>query len=46
LDVGNFNLQDLTAQSTRALAAVARDGAAATMSTASLFERTSQTYIN
>lgn len=44
LDVGNFNLQDLTAQSTRALAAVARDGAEATISTASLFERTSQTY--
>lgn len=44
LDVGNFNLQDLTAQSTRALAAVAREGADATMSTASLFERTSQTY--
>jgi len=44
LDVGNCNLQDLTAQSTRALAAVARDGADATMSTASLFERTSQTY--
>lgn len=44
LDVGNFNLQDLTAQSTRALAAVARDGADAMISTASLFERTSQTY--
>ncbi|MFS7985128.1 hypothetical protein Hanom_Chr11g00994861 [Helianthus anomalus] len=42
-DVGYLNRQARVAQSTRARAAVARLGAAATMSTASLFERTSHT---
>lgn len=43
LDVGYLSRQALVAQSTRARDAVDRLGAAATMSTTSLFERTSHT---
>lgn len=44
LEVGYLYLQVRTADSTRARAAEARAGAEATMSTTSLFERTSQIY--